>query len=41
MGEWLKQGGVYLGNALLSGMGLAFAIGAPAVTKFKLAKNGG
>ena len=39
MDEWLKQIGVYLGNALLSGMGLAFAIGVPAIDKFRPAKK--
>ena len=39
MDEWLKQSGFYLGNALLSGMGLAFALGAPAISKFKPAKK--
>jgi hypothetical protein len=39
MEEWLKQHGFYLGNALLSGMGLAFAIGAPASLKFSAVKK--
>lgn len=39
MEEWLKQNGFYLGNALLSGMGLAFAIGAPAMHKFRAVKT--
>jgi hypothetical protein len=39
MDEWLKQSGFYLGNAILCCMGLAFAIGAPAIAKFKPAKK--
>jgi hypothetical protein len=39
MDEWLKRSGFFLGNTLLSGMGLAFAIGAPAITEFKAAKK--
>jgi hypothetical protein len=39
MEEWLKQNGFVLGNAILSGMGLAFAIGAPVKVKFRTAKK--
>jgi hypothetical protein len=39
MEEWLKQNGFILGNSILSGMGLAFAIGAPVIVDFKRAKN--
>lgn len=39
MDEGLKQSGIYLSNALLSGLGLAFAIGAPAIAKFKPTKK--
>jgi len=36
---WLKQKGFILGNSILSGMGLAFAIGAPVTVDFDRAKN--
>jgi hypothetical protein len=39
MEEWLKQNGFILGNSILSGMGLVFAIGAPVIIDFKAAKN--
>ena len=38
MDELLKQSGFYFGNALLCGMGLIFAIGAPAIAERKVAK---
>jgi hypothetical protein len=38
MDELLKQSGFYFGNALLSGMGLVFAVGAPAIAELKPAK---
>jgi hypothetical protein len=37
--EWLAQNGFLLGNALLSGVGLAFSIDAPARVRFRTAKN--
>ena len=39
MEAWLKQNGFILGNAVLSGVGLAFAIGAPATLKFRVVKK--
>jgi len=39
MEEWVKQNGYIVGNALLSGMGLVFAIGAPIKIKLKTAKK--
>ena len=37
--NWLIDNGVFLGNALLSGIGLAFAIGAPVISELRVARR--